>query len=235
MTTSQKTPYATHSLAGQQLLLLPERAIFWQEQKALLLADLHLGKAGHFRKAGIPIPGHVHRQDLQVLESLVQQWQPRDVIFLGDLFHSSLNSEWFWFEEWLEQHPAVRFILIKGNHDVLPQSIYSSSRLEIREENMEIFPFILTHHPPEPTGAPTKLYALCGHVHPAVSLKGPAQQQLSLPCFYFGLHWGLLPAFGKFTGFYKIKPKAGEDVYGVLPERVIALTRDRALAGNTGT
>ncbi|EMR02512.1 metallophosphoesterase, DNA ligase-associated [Cesiribacter andamanensis AMV16] len=89
---------------------------------------------------------------------------------------------------------------------------------------MEIFPFLLTHHPPEPDVLPAGTYALCGHIHPAVSLRGAARQALSLPCYYFGPRVGMLPAFGKFTGFYKIKPKAGDAVYGVLPTKVICLS-----------
>jgi uncharacterized protein len=222
--TSTPISYATHSIAGQTLLLLPERAIFWKEKKILLLADLHLGKAGHFRKAGIAVPAEVHYHDLAILEKLVQHWQPRDVLFLGDLFHSSINSEWFWFEAWLEQHPDTHFILVKGNHDVLPDGVYKSSRLQIVAGNMEILPFLLTHQPPQAAELTEGIYALCGHIHPAVSLRGAARQELSLPCFYFGLHFGILPAFGKFTGFYKIKPKAGEGVYGVLPNKVVPLS-----------
>ncbi|AHM59167.1 metallophosphoesterase [Flammeovirgaceae bacterium 311] len=212
-----------HTIAGQELVLLPEKAIFWTEKKILLIADLHLGKAAHFRKAGIPISGKIHQHDLHTLEVLLQQWQPLQVIFLGDLFHSSYNQEWEKLESWMEEQKNICFTLIKGNHDVLPQQVYTGSCLEVVEEKMEIFPFLLTHHPPTEDGGTSSLYRLCGHVHPAVQLSGAGRQQLSLPCFYFGLHCGILPAFGKFTGFYKIKPKAGERVYGVLPERVIPL------------
>ena len=31
-------------------------AVFWKEKNTLLLADIHLGKVGHFRKSGIPVP-----------------------------------------------------------------------------------------------------------------------------------------------------------------------------------
>ncbi|WP_224994572.1 ligase-associated DNA damage response endonuclease PdeM [Cesiribacter sp. SM1] len=212
-----------HTIAGQELLLLPEKAIFWTQKKILLLADLHLGKAAHFRKAGIPISGKIHEHDLHTLDNLLNQWQPLQVIFLGDLFHSSFNQEWNRLEAWMEEKKNILFTLIRGNHDVLPRQLYAGSCLQVVDEKMEISPFLLTHHPPEEANSNTSLYTLCGHVHPAIQLSGQGRQQLSLPCFYFGLHYGILPAFGKFTGFYKIKPKAGEQVYGVLPERVIPL------------
>ena len=44
------------SFQGQTLILHPAKAIFWKEKSRLLLADVHLGKAGHFRKVGIPVP-----------------------------------------------------------------------------------------------------------------------------------------------------------------------------------
>lgn len=216
-------PYVRLVVAEEELLLLPEKVIFWKKQKIMLIADLHLGKAGHFRKAGIPVTAKVHEQDMLVLEKLVQDWQPREVIFLGDLFHSSFNTEWEMLENWMQIHASISFTLVMGNHDILPQQVYNSSSLKIKEDKIEIFPFLLTHHPPQPGAPADRLYRLCGHVHPAVQLTGAAQQQLRFPCFYFGLHYAVLPAFGKFTGFHKIRPKTGERVFGILPGRVIPL------------
>ncbi len=44
------------SVAGEDLVLLAERAVFWPAKKALFVADFHLGKAASFRSAGIPLP-----------------------------------------------------------------------------------------------------------------------------------------------------------------------------------
>ena len=38
------TPYPVQ-LAGEELWLLPEKAIYWPAQQALLIADVHFGKA----------------------------------------------------------------------------------------------------------------------------------------------------------------------------------------------
>src|SRR6185436_15640126 len=43
-------------VAGEELLLLPERAAYWPAKRALFVADYHLGKAASFRSAGIPLP-----------------------------------------------------------------------------------------------------------------------------------------------------------------------------------
>ena len=42
--------------AGESLVLLGERALYWPTRQALLIADLHLGKADVFRRAGIALP-----------------------------------------------------------------------------------------------------------------------------------------------------------------------------------
>lgn len=210
-------------LQEQILRLYPQKAIFWHEKNCLLLSDLHLGKAAHFRKAGMAVPAAIHQDDLLRLDWLLEDTGAGCVYFLGDLFHSELNAEWWTFAQWLEKYPKKEFILIKGNHDILPAAAYASTRLQIISEELIISPFILTHEPLAVKNRKTGLYNICGHIHPAVKLKGPAFQQLTLPCFYLGLHYAILPAFGKFTGFYQIKPKEEDQVYAIAENRVFRL------------
>ena len=60
-------PPVLYQLCDQKLWLSAERCIFWEEQSALIVSDLHLGKTGHFRKAGIAVPQSVFKEDLQHL------------------------------------------------------------------------------------------------------------------------------------------------------------------------
>ena len=204
---------------GQQLVLLPEKAIYWQDQQTLICADLHLGKAGHFRKAGVPIPGNVHWEDLGRLSLLLEAWQPRELLLLGDLFHSDINNEWTFFERWMEQYPRLKVVLVKGNHDILPNAAYEISNLSVVTAPLERGPYSFTHHPT----STSNLYNLAGHIHPSVALQGRGRQRISLPCFYFGLKGGILPAFGRFTGTARITPAPKEAVFGITQDRVIAL------------
>ncbi len=57
-------PYL-YQLQRQRYWLSPERMVFWEEEKALVVSDLHFGKTGHFRKSGIPVPQSVYKEDLQ--------------------------------------------------------------------------------------------------------------------------------------------------------------------------
>ena len=80
-------------LHKQTLWLSPERCIYWEEQKALIVSDLHFGKTGHFRKSGIPVPQNIYKEDLQRLVSQIQHFNASHLIVVGDLFHSVANKE----------------------------------------------------------------------------------------------------------------------------------------------
>jgi len=204
-----------HKILGQTLCLSPEKAIFWKEKGLLIIADLHLGKAGHFRKSGIPVSDLVHNKDLFTLDKLIAKWQPIEVIFLGDLFHSDHNQGWEVFRRWIKSKAPLTFTLVLGNHDVLDPKEYRISNLKVIE-TLELAPFSLTHIPEE-----TQAYNLAGHIHPAIKLSGKGRQSLRVPCFYFGLQNGVLPAFGHFTGTGLIKVTKNDSVYGIADNQVI--------------
>src|ERR1700704_3572865 len=107
--------------------LSPERCIFWEEEKALIISDLHFGKTGHFRKSGIPVPQSVYKEDLQRLVAQIQYFQPQQLIIVGDLFHSEINKELEFFKRWRINFPQLKVQLIKGNHDILNNSWYQDA------------------------------------------------------------------------------------------------------------
>ena len=211
------------NLLNQDLLLLPQKAIFWQQEKALIIADVHLGKVGHFRKAGIAVPRDMEQNDLAVLSDLIDEHHPQKIIFLGDFFHSDMNTDWDWFILWRAQFPDLEIILVKGNHDIIDEENYRQLNIKIHD-NLEIGPFLLGHHPltVEELNA-TELYAFCGHLHPGISLTGKGRQHVTLPCFAFGQKQAILPSFGKFTGKIGIKSAKADQIFAVLKDRVIAI------------
>lgn len=157
--------------------------------------------------------------DLATLDVLIAKFSVKKVYFLGDLFHSDLNKEWEIFSKWLNNYRSIDFTLVKGNHDIFPESIYSKSNLVVRDE-VRIEPFIFTHDKNEND----QFYNISGHIHPCVRLKGEARQGLRLPCFYFGERNGLLPAFGKFTGTHPIRIYKDDRVYAIADNKIIRLS-----------
>ncbi len=208
-------------LRGEQLFLLPEKAIYWPDRDMVLIADLHLGKVGHFRKSGIPIPQKAGRSTIDRLESILFHYDPEKVVFLGDLFHSEYNSDWLGLNNLMERYPHTSYILVEGNHDILRDYNYQESKLQLIRDQVEVGPFVLSHEPIEEVIEGK--YNLCGHLHPAVRLEGRARQYMRLACFYFGDNTGILPAFGSFTGCAIIKPLKNEKVFVIAEDKVIAV------------
>ncbi len=195
---------------GQNFLLHPQKALFWMEQRALVLADAHFGKGRHFRKNGIPVPQMQAEVDYDRFIGLLLEFKPAQVIFLGDLFHSSYNEEWTSFSEIIQKFHTTQFILVKGNHDILKPAIYEAAGIIVKEEPWKLGPFALCHHPLEQHQTE---YAIGGHLHPGVLLKGVSHQRLRLPCFYFGKTQAVLPAFGSFTGLHLVQPETESRVF----------------------
>ena len=201
---------------NQHLYLLPDKAIYWKEEQALLIADPHIGKVTHFRKAGIAVPGQAAHENLWRLEQLIKCHDPKKIIFLGDLFHSEMNIEWLMFKELLHRYSSTRFLLVLGNHDILHHESYSGSSLEAHL-SIELGPYFITHEPEEHL----LLYNLSGHLHPGVRMVGKGRQSMRFPCFYFGQSNGILPAFGEFTGLHILQPKPDDEVFVITGNNVI--------------
>lgn len=208
------------------LQLLPEKAVYRPDSRTLYLADTHFGKAGTFRRGGIPLPGGHNDTDFRRLDGLIGQHQPDRIVFLGDLFHSDFNAEWREFAFWRDSHPDIRMLLIQGNHDVLHGDDYAETGLVVQQEGFHDDGLMLNHHPlpDNKTGEPD-LPVLCGHVHPGVRLSGPGRQFERLPCFWHSARQKqlMLPAFGSFTGLGTISPEPEDDVFVVAGDQVVQM------------
>ncbi|MDQ3073675.1 MAG: ligase-associated DNA damage response endonuclease PdeM [Bacteroidota bacterium] len=217
--TEERTHVLNIICQGQTLSLLPERAIFWVEERCLLIADVHFGKVAHFRKVGIPLPGGVMENDLGILTSLCKAHSPEKIIFLGDLFHSTMNKEWQQFVAWRKNVCSSDLELIRGNHDVISAASYKQEGIKTYTAVKPYGPFLLAH---DPAGQQQyDKYVLAGHLHPGIRMVSLGRQRLTLPCFYFGKHGAVLPAFGDFTGLMPMTPKKDDKVYAVAGESVI--------------
>lgn len=205
-------------IGADEFYLYPQKALYWKKHKTLLLADLHLGKVNHFRKAGIPVPSKANDHNLEILIGLLQSTKPERLICLGDLFHSHYNTEWEVFGEVINHFKGVSFELVLGNHDIMSERQYARKGIVVYDE-LVIDDFRFTHHPLEEVR--DAKYNMAGHVHPGVYLRGKARQAMTLPCFYFGKHLALLPAFGMFTGLARIQPKKEDRVFAIIEDKVI--------------
>jgi len=206
-------------IEGEELKLLGEKAIYWPSHGALLVADLHVGKATAFRSQAVPLPAGSSESTLSRLSASLQTSGARQLFILGDFWHAKdgrterIHSM---VSSWRSQHSDVEMTLVEGNHDkksgALPPEFNIGSCL-----GCVVGPFVFKHHPEEDERG----YVLCGHIHPAVRLVGQGRQVERLPAFWFAPKVGVLPAFGDFTGAATVYPSAGDRVFVVAGDDVV--------------
>lgn len=210
--------YKEIRIRHELFFLLPLKGLFRPLQRQLVLSDIHLGKASHFRKKGIAMPAQSHLKDIDRIHYLIESLNPETVLLLGDLFHSDYNQEWLWFKSILRSYPHVQFVLVEGNHDILPRGTYKIENLlkiGLLEEQHVIF----SHHPIEQS---PKLN-ICGHLHPGIRIRGKAKQSVSLPCFVWGPDHFILPAFGDLTGMHLLEKEKNTRYFAVTNDTVVEL------------
>ncbi|WP_433899131.1 ligase-associated DNA damage response endonuclease PdeM [Pseudomonas sp. PSE1(2024)] len=197
------TPYPVR-LAGEDLWLLPEKALYWPAQQALLIADVHFGKAAAYRRLGQPVPQGTTASNIAVIEQLLAKLPCRQLIFLGDFLHgpgSHAPGTLSVLAEWRSRYADLPITLIRGNHDKRAGDPPQSLNIRVVPEPMLLGPFALQHEP-DPHA---ERHVLAGHVHPVYRLNGKGRQRLRLACFRLGERISLLPAFGAFTGGYPVE------------------------------
>jgi uncharacterized protein len=209
-----------HTILDQHLWLTAQRSIFWEEQKALIVSDLHFGKTGHFRKSGIPVPQTIYKEDLQRLVSLLNYFKPDQLIVVGDFFHSHENTELDLFKKWRNDFADLKIVLVRGNHDILKDSWYKEAEIEVIEKELLKRPFLFMH---DRCTDRDDVYTFCGHIHPGIYLHGLGRQGLRLPCFYFAKDHCILPAFSRFTGTALIEPERNENVYAIVENKLLQM------------
>jgi DNA ligase-associated metallophosphoesterase len=209
-----------YKLQQQNLWLSSQRSIFWEEEKVLIVSDLHFGKTGHFRKWGIGVPQNIYKEDLQRLVNLLHHFQPSQLIVVGDFFHSSVNTELDWFKRWRDDFSHIKVILVRGNHDILKDSWYEETAIDVIYPTLELGPFLFSH---DQCDANSSLYSFCGHIHPGILVHGLGKQSLRFPCFYFGQTHCILPAFSKFTGAVAMDKAAAKAVYAIVENELVKM------------
>ena len=111
---------ATLDLAGERVVLMADRALYWPRLTTLFVADAHFGKAATFRASGIFVPRGTTADALTRLDEAVVRAGATRLVFLGDLLHAREGRSPETLRlvaEWRSAHPALEVVLVRGNHD----------------------------------------------------------------------------------------------------------------------
>lgn len=212
-------PALALALAGERVLLLPEKALYWPRERMLVVADIHFGKAAAFRALGVPVPGGTTAANLAALDALVARHGARHIVFLGDFLHARAARAAATFaamRAWRERNGQLALTLVRGNHDLHAGDPPAWLDIAVADEPLHGGPFAFCHHPDLlATG-----YVMAGHVHPVYRLR-TGWESLLLPCFLANRERIVLPAFGAFTGGHPVVPQPGERLFVTSGETVV--------------
>ncbi|MCD9047676.1 ligase-associated DNA damage response endonuclease PdeM [Luteimonas sp. MHLX1A] len=209
-------------VAGEPVQLHAERALYWPRTRTLVIADLHLGKADHFRRAGIALPVGGTSHDLERLDALLELTGAERLLVLGDLLHGEI-PEAPWLARWYafrNRWSTLRIDVVAGNHDRVlrrhPERA-ASMGLELHAPYVHEPPFLFVHAA-EDAPAGGEGYVLAGHLHPVLRLPGLPR----LPVFRFA-EVGILPAFTTFAGGMPFDPARDERVFVCAPGALVEM------------
>lgn len=207
-----------HYVQTEEFILHPFGGMYWEKRKILFISDTHFGKVMHFRKSGIAVPKGAINENWVKLDQLITFFRCKEVVILGDLFHSEYNVEWELFSSLMNTYDSIRFSLVLGNHDILEAELYTKAGIDVYE-TLLYGDLLFSHHPMEVAGK----YNIHGHIHPAVLMGGKGMGKTKVPCFFFGAEYGIMPAFGAFTGTARVPVSKEDSVYVLVGDQVISV------------
>jgi len=220
--------------APADVVLLPGRAAFLPVSRTLLVADLHLGKAATFRKAGMPVPEGSAQADLERLVRLVHESRAERLLILGDLFHARSGCTPAVLAEFAaarRRFAATFVVLVIGNHDRSLGRLTSEVGIDSCRRTLDEPPFHFVHDPatclPEPG---RHAFTVAGHLHPRLTIHSPAGDRVADRCFVAEAGSLVLPAFGSFTGGQRVDPAPGRKLWIARDDGIVDVTRLAELA-----
>lgn len=215
---------AVLAVAGVELLADCAGALWHAQERALIVADLHLEKGSAFAARGSFLPPYDSPATLSALSALVARYDPAVIIALGDSFHDARAGERM-SDDTRHTLAALRhkrdWIWIAGNHDpAIPSGLGDVT------PHQALGSLLLRHEPsPLAADAAPLMGEIAGHLHPAarvVSRSGQARRK----CFIANANRCILPAFGAYTGGLNIRDRAFAGLFENAAPQAFLLGRD---------
>jgi DNA ligase-associated metallophosphoesterase len=207
------------ALVADEILLDGRLALFHQTERWLAVADLHFGYELSQRAAGrlVPMWGMASISDR--LSALINEYEPRRLIILGDLVHDKSASRE---AAQLVRDLATRckLVVVAGNHDR-----QLGGRVELVESwQTERFHF---HHGHCAVDAPGRIQII-GHHHPAAVITDGAGLRLKCPAFVQQATCWIVPAFSPWASGTQWTPDESSRVWLCTEDRVFPLPAKEA-------
>lgn len=184
--------------------------LHWPCERLLVVADMHLEKGSSFARRGVLLPPYDSAATLARLSVLVQRYDPRTVVALGDSFHDDEGPQRLCENDRATlaglQH-GRDWIWISGNHDPDPAANIGG----VFCDSINCGPFVFRHEPSTEAAG----NEIAGHLHPVARISARGRS-VSRRCYASDGRRMVMPAFGAFAGGLNIRDRAFAAVFGAL-------------------
>ncbi len=210
-------PGAEITVAGVALVADLAGALYWPEEGALIVSDLHLEKGSAFAVRGVLMPPYDTAATLDALGGVIARYPVRMVIALGDNFHDGGGPARLAATDRAQLMALQRgrdWVWIAGNHDPDPGEGIGG----VFARALALGALSFRHEPSEGgRGASCGeiVGEISGHLHPAARIHQRGRTQ-TRKCFATDGERLVMPAFGAFTGGLNIRNAAFLKVFGAL-------------------
>lgn len=205
---------------GVMIEAVADGALWWADERLLVVADLHLEKGSAYAARGQLLPPYDTRETLARLRVLIDRFTPGSVVALGDSFHDIDGPSRMGSADrgaLAELQRGRNWIWIAGNHDpAAPQTLAGD-----HADSLAIGRILLRH---EPSAGPVP-GEIAGHLHPAARVVGRGRS-VRRRCFVGDGERLVVPAFGAYTGGFNILDKAFAGLFARSPTAYV-LGNDR--------
>jgi DNA ligase-associated metallophosphoesterase len=203
---SAQAAIAEITIADVTVAMDCDGALYWPEERVLVIADLHLEKGSSFATRGVLLPPYDTAATLERIAVLIARFTPHAVIALGDSFHDRKGPARITAADRAALAGLQRgrdWIWVAGNHDPDPAEGVGGSF----GGALAIGALVFRH---EPTGAKGEI---AGHLHPVARVAGHGRT-VSRRCFASDGARLVMPAFGAFAGGLNVRHRAFAEVFG---------------------
>jgi DNA ligase-associated metallophosphoesterase len=211
----------SYTIRDEEFIFDCRRAIYWPQQKILLSADLHWGKTQFLRDHGVAITDKVFEEDLRRLSHVLDDYDVRTMLVLGDLVHheKALSKGIIEKVAAFRNEKPCELILIKGNHDRFTK--FPDSWGVVEEKDFYFKNFYFCHEYNDDIAD----FQFSGHIHPMMRLRA-GSDMIRLPSFILDQEFCLLPAFSHLTGGQDIKLKSGQEAIVLMEDGLEVFSKD---------
>ena len=190
------------------------RALWLAASRLLVVADLHWGYAASHRATGNLLPKWGDGDIAARLGSLLRDYEPAEMIWLGDSLHALPGRESA--ERFMADHAGTPISVVAGNHD------FRWKRAAGRSLSRGGY---FLHHGDRDLAPPAGQVEIIGHHHPAISWRDGAGGSLKLPALVDTPRRLILPAFSPWSAGtpWNTRLRPGESLWGVSARRIFHL------------